>query len=293
MKKRRSPARIVGRALMVILISGFAGASLVRFSPGFGVDERALDPRLSAETRHAIESEYNSEQNHLAFYARFIVGVVSGDAGRSIVFGQPVKRLIGERIPVTLHSIAVGLGLGWTGALLCAVAATLSRRPSATLAVTAFSGTLLSIPAALLATMCLLLRIAPGFAIAAVVFPRVFPHAFEQLRASLVLPHVMMARATGLSTGRLLLYHVFPPALIPLVALAGVSVPLAFGAAIPVEALAGSPGIGQLAWRAALGRDLPVLVAVTLMLTVVTVLANLAADLVLARFGRPENVSGA
>ena len=45
-----------------------------------------------------------------------------------------------------------------------------------------------------------------------------------------------------------------------LLALAGVTVSLAFGAAIPVEAIADSPGVGQLAWQAALGRDLPVLV---------------------------------
>ena len=71
----------------------------------------------------------------------------------------------------------------------------------------------------------------------------------------------------------------------PLVALAGVSVTLAFGASIPIEALADSPGIGQLAWRAALGRDLPVLVTVTLLLTVVTVFANIIADIAMARAG--------
>jgi peptide/nickel transport system permease protein len=95
----------------------------------------------------------------------------------------------------------------------------------------------------------------------------------------------VMARSRGLAPARLFLFHVVPPALMPLVALAGVSVTLAFGASIPVEAIADVPGIGQLAWRAALGRDLPVLVAVTLLLTVITVGANLLADLVLARLG--------
>jgi len=81
---------------------------------------------------------------------------------------------------------------------------------------------------------------------------------------------------------------VVPPALVPLIALAGVSVPLAFSASIPVEALADAPGIGQLTWQAALGRDLPVLVTVTLLLTVITVVGNLAADLFLGRIGRRE-----
>jgi peptide/nickel transport system permease protein len=139
-----------------------------------------------------------------------------------------------------------------------------------------------------LAIFCLLFRFAPAVAIAAVVFPRIFPHAHAQFQASRAAPHVVMARARGLGAGRLLLFHVVPPALMPLIALAGVSIPLAFGASIPVEALADVPGIGQLAWRAALGRDLPVLVAVTLLLTAITVAANLAADLALARLGSRE-----
>ena len=54
---------------------------------------------------------------------------------------------------------------------------------------------------------------------------------------------------------RVLCWHVIPVSAAPLLALAGVSVSIALGAAIPVEALCGIPGIGQLAWQAALGRD--------------------------------------
>ncbi|MFZ0396306.1 MAG: hypothetical protein WCF17_07435 [Terracidiphilus sp.] len=49
---------------------------------------------------------------------------------------------------------------------------------------------------------------------------------------------------------------------------------------IPLEALCDSPGIGQLAWQAALSRDLPLLVNLTMLFTLVTLGANLAADLI-------------
>ena len=39
-------------------------------------------------------------------------------------------------------------------------------------------------------------------------------------------------------------------------------------------ALCGLPGIGQLAWQAALSRDLPLLVNLTVLVTLVTLLAN-------------------
>jgi peptide/nickel transport system permease protein len=283
---RRSPAWIVCRAVVIVLISGLAGATLVRLAPGFGIDERALDPRLSAESRAAIAREHASERSPLGFYIAFLGGMLRGDAGRSVVFSQPVMQLVAERAPETLRSVAAGLAVGWIAAILLATSAALSRRAPPAIAAIALSGTLLSIPAAVLATLCLLLRLSPSLAIAAVIFPRIFPHAYEQLRTSLAAPHVVAARARGLAASRLFLFQVVPSALMPMVALAGVSVTLAFGASIPVEALADTPGIGQLAWRAALGRDLPVLVSVTLLLTVITVAANALSDLVLARLAR-------
>jgi peptide/nickel transport system permease protein len=280
---RRSPGWILCRGIVILLISGLAGATLVRLAPGFGIDERALDTRLSADSLQAIEREHNEERNLLKFYVRFLGGLLRGDTGRSVVFAQPVGPLIRERAPRTFHTVIAGLGYGWSAALLLATAATVSRRVVTVLAAMTVSGSLLSIPSALLATLCLLLRLSPAIAIAAVVFPRVFPNAYEQLRASFAAPHVVTARARGLPATRLFLFHVVPSALMPLVALGGVSVTLAFGASIPIEALADSPGLGQLAWQAALGRDLPVLVSITLLLTAITVAANVLADIILTR----------
>jgi ABC-type dipeptide/oligopeptide/nickel transport system permease component len=39
-------------------------------------------------------------------------------------------------------------------------------------------------------------------------------------------------------------------------------------------------GIGQLAWQAALARDLPLLVDITILVTLVTLLANSGADVI-------------
>ena len=283
---KHSAGWIVGRNVCLLLISGLIGATLVRLSPGFGVDESALDPRLSAESIHAREAGRAGERNPLTFYGSFLRGLVRGDIGRSVVFGEPVGSLIRERAPTTIREVASGLAVGWSIALVLAIVSTLSRRAVPAVVGTVLSGALLSIPSAVLATLCLLLRMSPGIAIAAVVMPRVFPHIYEQLGASLGARHVVAARARGLRRLRLFAFHVAPAALVSLVALAGVSVTLAIGASIPIEALADSPGIGQLAWKAALGRDLPVLVSITLLLMVVTICASATSDLVLAQVGK-------
>jgi peptide/nickel transport system permease protein len=283
---RRSPACIICRGVIILLVSGLAGATLVCLAPGFGVDEQALDPRLSAESLEALARKHAGERNPLNFYVHFLGRMLRGDAGRSAVFGQPVGRLIRERASTTLRSVSGGLALSWSAAVLLAVATVFSRRTTVVLGATAISGSLISIPSAVVATLCLLLRLSPGIAIAAVVFPRIFPHAYEQLRSSLTAPHVVMAHARGLSGTRIFLFHVAPVTLMPMLALGGVSIPLAFGASIPIEALADSPGIGQLTWRAALGRDLPVLVGITLLLTTITIVANVAADIIVVKIGR-------
>jgi peptide/nickel transport system permease protein len=79
---------------------------------------------------------------------------------------------------------------------------------------------------------------------------------------------------------RILFWHVVPSAGPQLLALAGVSVSFAIGAAIPVEALCGRAGIGQLAWQAAVARDLPLLMNITILVTLVTLLANSSADVI-------------
>jgi peptide/nickel transport system permease protein len=112
-----------------------------------------------------------------------------------------------------------------------------------------------------------------------VLFPKVFRYLRNLLAHAYDHPCVLAARARGISSMRILLRHVLPLAAPPVTSLLGVSISMAFGAAIPIEALCDSPGLGQLAWLAALNRDLPLIMNLTLVVTLVTVAANSAADM--------------
>ena len=79
-----------------------------------------------------------------------------------------------------------------------------------------------------------------------------------------------------------MLWHVLPPAAPQLLALAGVTISVAFGACIPIEVICDSPGVGQLAWHAAMARDLVLLVDITMLVTVVTIFGNSLSDLATA-----------
>ena len=67
------------------------------------------------------------------------------------------------------------------------------------------------------------------------------------------MPHITTAYAKGVPESAMFLWHVIPVVKREVLALAGVSIGIAISAAIPVEALCGIPGIGQLAWQSALG----------------------------------------
>ncbi len=143
------------------------------------------------------------------------------------------------------------------------------------------SGAFLCIPAAVLALASVILN-APGYlAIAFIVFPKIYRYSRNLLGKSYALPHITAARARGVGEMRILICHVLPIAGPQLIALAGITVSLALGASIPVESLCGLPGIGQLAWQAALSRDLPLLVNLTVLVTLVTLLANSGADVMI------------
>jgi peptide/nickel transport system permease protein len=110
-------------------------------------------------------------------------------------------------------------------------------------------------------------------------FPRIFTYARNVLESARVMPHVLQAQARGVSPAAILFRHVVPVALPQLGSLAAISVSLALGAAIPLEVLCDQPGIGQLAWQAALGRDLPLLVGLTLVMALVVMSVNTISDI--------------
>jgi len=145
---------------------------------------------------------------------------------------------------------------------------------------TSIAGLLLCIPAAVLALLSVLWNVPGALAIALIIFPRDYRYTRNLLARAYSLPHIVSARAKGLSEMRILFWHVVPVVGPQLLALAGVSVSLAVGAAIPVEALCGLAGIGQLAWQAALARDLPLLMTITVVVTLVTLLANSSTDVI-------------
>ncbi len=280
---RRLRWKIAGHALALlatVLLGGLLSATLVRLAPGFDADERELDPHLNAQSLQALRDARQPDHNLLRFYFSYMKRAARGDLGTSLALGQPVRALLRDRVPLTLRLLSTGLGLAWIVSLTLALSAAWLRLSIFDVMTTVVSGTFLCIPAAVLALLSVLWNVPGSLAIALIVFPRTYRYASNLLVKAYSRPHITAARARGLGEARILFWHVVPVVTPQLLAVASVSISVALGAAIPVEALCGLPGIGQLAWQAALARDLPLLVNITILVTLVTLLANSGADVI-------------
>ena len=263
-----------------VLLGGFLSAAMVRLAPGFDTDEAALDPHLNSQSIQALRQARTEQHNIFRFYLHSLQLAMHGDLGTSISLKQPVSSLLQDRFPLTLRLVSLGLLMGWAAVMALVFTTALLRVTAYDLFATFLTGLLICVPAAVLALLSVLWNIPGALAIALIIFPRDYRYAHNLVNKAYSLPHIVTARAKGLSELRILFWHVVPSTGPQLLALAGVSVSLAIGAAIPVEALCGLAGIGQLAWQAALARDLPLLMNITILVTLVTLLANSSADVI-------------
>jgi len=267
------------KTIIIVLIGGFLGATLVRFAPGYGVTEEELDGRLNGDSLRALRLASAPPRNLMSFYLQYGGKLLHGDLGFSNAMHEPVRQLVVERFPETMRSVGFGVAFGWAVGLSLAIVSVTARSATVDFGMGLVATIALCTPAAVLALLCVIAQ-APGrLVIAAIIFPKVFQYARNLLLRSAALPHVLAASARGLKNSRIFLRHILPVAAPQLFAVAGITVSMAFAAAIPVEALCDMPGIGQLAWKAALARDLELLVILTMIVTTVTLLANSAAEL--------------
>lgn len=267
-------ARWMLRSIAVLLVAAVAAALLAGAAPGSGVDERELDSRLSSQSIQKLRAERAAERSPLLVMKSVFRDAARGEAGTSALYQIRISELLKGRAALSLRYLLGGMLLAWFAAaalvlLEQAVAARLSLVPRVIAAI------LLMVPAAALAeAIGLVTAAAPYLCMAAVVFSRVYTVSSEILRKSSATRHSFYAYANGMAMPRRLFFSILPEAAPELLALLGLSVNIAIGALIVVEAVCDQPGLGRLAIEAAMARDTRVVIVLTVMICAITQLAN-------------------
>jgi peptide/nickel transport system permease protein len=256
--------------VLVVLLGGFAAAALVRYSPGFDVDENSWNPRIGAATLAALHTSREQQNQLPRFYAHYLLAALHGDLGESDSLKTPVTTLLRDRAPVSVRLVAWGTSGGLLLAAALAWLAVWPRRTGAHLFASGVSGLLLAIPPAVLGLAFFFAEAPLALAVALALLPRMFGALRALLEDLYTSPALLAARARGVRPSLLAFRYVLGAVAPQLAALTGVAIVLAFGSIIPIEALCDVPGIGQLAWKAALSRDLPLLSGLALIITFIT-----------------------
>ena len=101
----------------------------------------------------------------------------------------------------------------------------------------------------------------------------------SQMQEVLKQEYIVTARAKGLSENTVIYKHALRNAILPIITILGLSVPGLISGSVIFETIFAIPGVGQLLYQAAMARDYNVIMAEVVIVSVLTLLGNLLADI--------------
>jgi ABC-type dipeptide/oligopeptide/nickel transport system permease component len=288
--------RLGGLLFLAIGVSIIAFA-IIRLIPGDPVRDILGTSGGNAALVARLRSQLGLDRPVVVQYGIWVSDVLRGNFGYSYSQQEPVSSLLAQNIPPTLELIVAGLVLTIVFGLLIGVVAALRRNTFADTLLMAGSVTFLSIPSFWLGLLLIEL-----LAVRVHVFPVVGGTGLDGLalpaitlglggigltarfvRSSVIeaaqLPHVVIARAKGVSRGLILVRHVIRNALLPVLTVLGLQFGSLLSGVVLVEEVFSRRGLGRLLVDSILAKDYPTVQATVLVIAVAYCVVNLLVDL--------------
>lgn len=283
---------------------------LVRVGPSSPADKylaniaaRGHDP---SQVIAAIEARYGLNKPILQQYGEYMLNLLRGNWGWSLSTSMPVMELIKRHWIYSFQLILLSSLFAAILGILIGIYSAVRQYTKTDYAFTFLSFIGISIPNFWLGVMLILVfsvklglfktyydTTLPLFSLAnlkALTLPVItlgtgMLAAYVRYTRSAMLdnlrkPFVTTARAKGLPEHMVIGKHVFRNALLPLVTIIMFDLgSIVFGGAYLTEIVFGIPGLGQVSFNAIFANDYPVVVAITLIGTLVVLLVNLITDI--------------
>jgi peptide/nickel transport system permease protein len=279
---------------------------LERAIPG-GAARAALGRRATAVQVAAFNHANGYDRPPWVGFLRYCRGVILHfDLGYSYKRNQTVAALIGGVLPKTLLLVGLSTAFAFVVAIALGTLQVLRLNRLFDHSVTTLSFVGYATPSFLLGQMLILYfaidlhwvsteasqsssvwgilsaprnLILPVVSLSTVTIAALVRYVRSSMLDQLTHGYVRTARAKGARTSRVLLRHVLPNALLPLITILGLSFPAIVGGAVIVETVFNYPGMGLLTTRAALDNDVPLLMGTTLVAALAAVSGSIVADL--------------
>lgn len=298
-----SLARNLGRSIAVLLVVTFVTFSLM-FGNASGIAKAVLGFSATEEDVQAQVAKLGLDRPLLVQYGDWLWSALQGDLGQSLYTGESVTSALANRVPVTLALIVITLV--FTAILSIALGVTAAVKGGGvdrSLQIISVAGT--AIPSFIVA-----IALVYFFAIQWHIFPAtgyVSPsESVSGWMASLALPvtalligavagaaqqfrtsvldnlgkdFVRTLRARGINEREIILRNVLRNSAAPGLTALALTVIGLLGGAVFIEAVFALPGMGQLAYTAALISDVPVVMGTVLVTAVIVLVVNFLGDL--------------
>jgi peptide/nickel transport system permease protein len=299
--------RRFGQGLAVVIVVSFITFIEAHLLPG-NPARAILGPKASNAQIQAFEVANGYNKSLPVQYLDYIDRLLHGNLGFSYVQNQSVYALLQERLPATVILVGLSVIVALVIAIPLAILEAVRRNKPVDYVLTGAAFAFYSMPTFWLGLMLIML-----FAVKVHIFPPLAPQggpaeilshplglvlpvltlalgsiaSFSRyLRSSLLdnltQDFVRTARSIGLPRAAVLYRHVLRNAMLPLITLLGLSLPGILSGAIITESIFNYPGMGLLYWQSALTSDYPVLLGVTLIVSLGTVAGSLLADVLYA-----------
>ncbi|MBQ6864002.1 MAG: ABC transporter permease [Clostridia bacterium] len=254
--------------------------------------EKALDPA----TVEALNARYGLNEPVYIQFINWMKGILQGDFGVSLKNGREITKIIGESFPISaklgLMAMAIALSLGTVFGSIAA----LMRNKLPDRIIVFFSTLFTAVPSFVLATLLLLVfciklqwipvwnannpnYILPVIALAAYPMAYTTRLAKTSMLDALGQDYIRTARAKGVSRLKVIFKHALRNSLIPVITYAGPQIAYIITGSMVVETIFTVGGIGSKFITAINDRDYTMIMATTVFLATLMVIANLICDL--------------
>lgn len=269
-----------------------------------------LGPNATDKSIQALQAQMGLDKPLYVQYIDWVFGLVQGDLGTSLRFGDPVVTLIAEKLPKSLLLAGAATLIAVFLALPLGVIAAVKQNEMPDLFASMFGFIGVSIPIFLWGLVFILvfsvwLNIFPtggyvppsedpvgtlthlvlpasamGFALTAYIMRMTRSSMLEVMSEE----YIKLARSKGMTQRVIVLKHALRNAIIPVITVIAFQFSYAFGGVVVLEQVFFWPGIGRLTLTAIQSRDIPLLQGCIVVVAVMYMLSNLAADILYGYF---------
>ena len=293
------------QSLVVLVAMSFAVYLLIGLMPGDPIDLMiAADPKLTPEDAARLRALHGLDRPILARYADWLGLALQGDFGYSRLMSRPVPDVVAPALLNTVHLMGAAFVLSLLLGLPAGMLAGARPRSAIDYAVNTFAFAGVSLPSfwlgiLLIIVFAVLLGLLPagGLGIAQGGLQETLRHMAlpvatlavagiagqarymrSAMAETLRQDFIRTARAKGASETQVVLGHALRNALIPVATVIALDFGALFSGALVTETIFAYPGMGRLIYDAIMGNDFNLALVALLFATLLTLIANLAAD---------------